>query len=244
VRGHDGAVASHATLTRTHKRLPILILLLMCAAAAHAQVSFDVGLASDNNYRGASLNDGHAVPLLNLSWDGDSGLYANAFATQARFYRHNHASAQFSADAGYARRTASGLTWEVGAITSVFSGASNYNYSEAFAGLLGERWSARLYFSDDYYGRDRRTAYAEFNYTQPLPKHFRVFAHVGGLRILSGAAPSGDKPMYDAALGAGLRLGRADVQVRWVNTSNRGYLYPVAASGPDRKWVTSVTFGF
>ena len=38
-----------------------------------------------------------------------------------------------------------GWAWEVGATLSHFGGDADHDYGEAFGGLIGEGWSARLY---------------------------------------------------------------------------------------------------
>jgi uncharacterized protein (TIGR02001 family) len=219
-------------------------LFLLGSSAAKAQVSMDAGLASDNVYRGISLNDEAAAPALNLAWDGQTGWYANAFASSVRFYRHAHSSAQVTADVGFARGSASGTTWELGAIAAVFPGATQYNYAETFVGLLGQDWNARVYFSPDYFGRSRRTLYTEFNYTHPLGKRWRLFGHGGALQYLSHPQTVGGTRLYDIALGTGVRLDRIDLQLRWVDTSRQEFVYPVNGADRGQEWVTSVTFSF
>lgn len=207
-----------------------------------AQLAIDASLASDNVYRGISLNAGDPAAALNLNWDAGNGWYAAGMASQVHLYHRTQSSAQLSANAGYALRTESGLGWEFGGTATAFADSSGYNYDEAYAGLLGEHWNARVYFSPDYFGRSERTIYAEFNYAHPLHGHLRWFAHAGALHVLSGRH---DKiPLYDLAIGTGARFGAFDLQVQWVDTSRVDYLYPAAAADTRHAWVASLTFSY
>lgn len=224
--------------------LCVFLFFLVHGSFAIAQLSLDASLASDNVYRGISLNAGDPAAALNLTWDAGSGWYVGGMASQVHLYHRTQSSAQISANAGYAFRSDSGLGWEFGGATTAFPDSAHYNYGEVFAGLLGEHWNARLYISPDYFGRSERTIYAEFNTTHPLAEHLRWFAHVGALHGLSGARGNGNVPLYDVAIGTGARFGAFDLQVQWVDTSRLDYLYPAAAADTRHAWVASLTFSY
>ena len=127
------------------------------------------------------------------------------------------------------------MTWELGATYSTFPNFAFYNYSEFFAGLLSNNWNARLYFAPDYFGRNHRTLYAEFNYAHPLGEHVRLLGHVGALQGAFGSADSGTGTL-DASLGVGAKLNNVDIQLTWVATNRANYFYPVAIATDRHEW--------
>ena len=100
-----------------------------------------------------------------------------------------------------------GWAWEVGATLSHFGGDADHDHGEAFGGLIGEGWSARLYFVPHYFGQGVRSMYAELNVGRPLTRAWRAFSHLGALARLAGDAPVGsDRLSCDARVGLGLRM--------------------------------------
>ena len=199
------------------------------ATTAHAQVTGSLGLDSDYRYRGVSLSRSEPSARASLNYDAPERWYAGALLTRAALLPSDR-YAQLSGYAGWTTATADGPGLEIGLDGSHFAGASNYDFGEAYVGVLAQRWSARASFSPDYYGQGTRTAYLEANFYPPLDRHLRLFAHLGALVPLAGATGDASKTRFDASAGVGLALGQWDLHVAATGASPGGP-YPAVYSG-------------
>lgn len=213
---------------------PVLLALAVCGPAA-AQVSGSVALVSDYLYRGVSLSKGESAPQLTLVYDNPDGWYLAAFASRIR-QNGSGWSRQFIGYAGYARRLASGRSWEVGASSYAFPDASGQNFRELFAGLASERVGARVSYAPNYLGQGARTVYAELNASHGLRENLNLFVHAGYFGSLKEgwARP----PIRRADVRVGLGLGREnwEFQLAWAGAHQRrvaGPDYPAGRSGDD-----------
>jgi uncharacterized protein (TIGR02001 family) len=85
---------------------------------------------------------------------------------------------------GYARPLGSRASWEIGVVSYVFPRPSvppGYDYTEVFMGLSFDTVSARLYYSNDYFGGGARSVYTEVNGSHQIGEHAALLAHVGFL---------------------------------------------------------------
>jgi uncharacterized protein (TIGR02001 family) len=214
---------------------------LLLAGDALAQVSAQVSAASDNVYRGVSLTDSRPAAAAELNYDSDAGWFVGGQASETRLYREYGDHPEYTVDAGFAHALTAQLTWEAGATYSTFPGFTFWNYAEGFAGVLGENWNARIYYSPNYFGRQQRTVYAEFNYSHALGERLRLLAHVGALQGLSAAAGESNRTL-DASVGVGAKFNGIHVQFAWVTTNRTNFLYPIDGSGDRQKWVLSLAY--
>ena len=190
-------------------------------------MSGNVVAESDYRYRGVSLNGGDPSLRVSLAYDHPRGWYAGASLVRVEFEAEHKRTAS-TVYAGLVRRSATGWAWEAGATLSHFCGDADRDYGEVFGGVIGEGWSARLYFAPHYFGQGVRTMYAEMNAGAPLTPALHTFAHLGALTRLAGDAPIGtDRTRYDARMGVGLRMADWDMRLAWVASSPRG-TYPIA----------------
>jgi uncharacterized protein (TIGR02001 family) len=190
--------------------------LLIAAGAAHAQLGAAVALQSDYRFRGLSLSGEKPSARLTVSFDDPAGWYAGASAAGVEL-EEGRRSAELLAYAGRAARLASGLAWELGATAVHFTDAARYDYAELHAGLIGQRWTARVHFAPDYYGRDVRTLYAEINAARPLSARVRLFGHAGALVRLDSDVPlGGRRARADLRAGVAASVDAWDVQLAWV----------------------------
>jgi len=216
---------------------------LLCVDAAHAQLSGQIGLASDYVYRGVSLNDDRPAVTAAVNYDGAAGWYLGAQIGETRLFGERHAEPLWVAAAGYAHALTSRLSWEVGATYSNFTGFTFWNYAEMFVGLSAERWSLRLYRAPNYFGRHRRSTYLEFNGSRPLDERWRLLAHLGVQQAEFTRGGDRDRT-FDASLGLGAKFGRVDVQLLWVAVNRANYAYPSTAPDERRRWVLSAVYAF
>lgn len=208
-------------------------MLLALTLHAQAQVSGSVAVVSDYQYRGVSFSKGAPVPQLTLVYDNPQGWYLGGFVSPIKLRSSGDNALEYMGYAGFARRLASGLVWEGGASSHVFTGASTMNFHEAYAGLASERLSARISYAPNYLGMNTRTLFAEVNGSHPLSDELNLFGHVGFLGSLPGSASTIRRS--NARIGLGTRLAAWDVQLAWTASHENGAARPAYAA---RDWNT------
>lgn len=213
------------------------------AGPAFAQVSAQIGVASDYVYRGVSLNDGDPGVSAAVNYDSAWGGFVGGQVAQTRLYGERHAEPLWTIDAGYAHALTSRWSWEIGATYWIFSGFTFWNYAETFVGVSAENWSLRFYHAPNYFGRQQRSDYIELNGAYPLDERWRLIGHLGAQR--TQPAPGGDRGRtYDASLGVGTKFERIDVQLLWVAISRANYAYPSTSPDDRSRWVLSASYAF
>lgn len=221
----------------------LAVLLLGLAGSACSQTTVSVTVESDFIFRGVSLSDGKPDASLGIDYDSVRGWYAGGSATAVEFDSSQRQAALF-AYLGYARRTVSGLAWEIGATAAHFAADSRYDYGEAFTGLLGEDWNARVYLSPSYFGSGIRTIYAEVNGAAPLTSVFRLFGHVGALTPIGGSEPTDSRrARFDARLGVSTSIGPAELRLAWTGAT-RGGFYATSYADQRNSLVLSAAYFF
>jgi uncharacterized protein (TIGR02001 family) len=218
---------------------------LLLSLAARAQFSATVSADSDYRARGVRLSGSRPAVRLTGNIDTPSGWYAGASATQAQIVRDDR-YAQLVGYGGYAARAVAGRSWEFGASYAHFIGSTFYDFAEAYAGITSQRWSLRLNYSPDYYGRHVQTAYLDASGHLPLNDLVRLFAHIGLLaplnrRELGGA--DANRARADLRAGAGYAIGNADLQLAWTVTS-RGGPFPAPSAQRLSGWLFSASYSF
>ena len=216
-------------LTGRRPGLAAAIALATVATSAQAQVTGSLAADSDYRYRGVSLSGSEPSARASVNYDAPERWYAGALLTRAALLPSDTYT-QVSGYAGWTTARSDGPAFEIGLDGSHFAGASNYDFGEAYVGVLADRWSARASFSPDYYGQGTRTAYLEANLYPPLDRNLRLFAHVGALVPFGGATGDASKTRFDASVGVGLALGAWDLHVAATGASAGGP-YPAVHSG-------------
>jgi len=208
-------------------RLTIWIpLLLSIAGPARSDTGGTLSLQSDARERGLSYSNNRPGAQLGLAWDGADGWYAGAQLSRVRFDAGHH-GARLQAYGGRVFSLTPGLDGEAGLVTYRFENLPRYDFTEAYAGLLGELWSLRLYRSGDYYGIGQRSLYGEFNLRWPLVQGLQAIGHAGVLRgdgvsrmpYLESHGPT----RIDLRTGLSWQLGtHGELQLAWVSASRGG----------------------
>jgi uncharacterized protein (TIGR02001 family) len=223
-------------------RLVSAVAFATLAVSARAQVSGSVGLDSDYRYRGVSLSRSEPSARATVNYDAPERWYAGALATRAAL-TPSDAYTQLSGYAGWTTPPVDGRSLEIGLDGSHFPGVAGYDFGEAYAGVVADRWSARVYYSPNYYGRRTQIAYLESNAYPPIDRQLRVFAHVGALIPLAGASGDAAKTRFDASVGAGIALGQWDVHLAAVGATSGGP-YPAVYSGRRATLVIGAAVSF
>jgi uncharacterized protein (TIGR02001 family) len=206
----------------------VALCLALVASNVSAQISGTASLVSNYRFRGISLSENKPAAQVGFTYDDVQGWYAGAFASTARFATSSAVGLQAVPFVGYAWR-ASGLTWDVGADYSAFTGtARRYNYPEVFLGAASENISARLYYSPRYFGQNLGAVYGEINGTQLLVDRVRLLAHIGLLRNNDENTYYGSREVvFDGRVGVGIDFDQFNLQVSWVGTSSPTAAYVI-----------------
>lgn len=215
-----------------HPRLASLLLFSLLAGVARADLGFTLSLQTDARDRGMSYSDNRPSGQLGVSWDGAAGWYAGASLGEARFTDGD--SAWLRVYGGRVVSLAAGLNGEFGLLAHRFDKLSSYDFAEAYVGLLGERWSLRLYASPDYYGIGQHSLYAEANGRWPLGTALPLtaIAHAGVLRGFGGPPPP---PFAEPRRSTRVDL-RAGVSWPWREAGEWQLVWTAASRGGPYTW--------
>jgi len=228
-------------------RLPLLIASLLAGVGpVHADVGATLSVQTDARDRGLSYSGNRPGAQLGLAWDGDAGWYAGASLSRARFSERQ--AGWLRVYGGRVFGLMPGLDGEAGLLAHRFESVSRYDFVEAYAGLVAERWNLRVYASPDYYGIGQRSVYGELNLRWPLVVGVSAIGHVGLMRGLGRRDSSFSDPhgptRVDLRAGASWQLGTSsELQLAWVAVS-RGGPYTWTDSTRRRTAVLSLTTAF
>ena len=214
----------------------VSLCLALLSGNVAAQLSGTVSLLSNYRFRGISLSADEPAAQLGLAYDDAQGWYAGGFASTVEFPQSSERQLQAVPFVGYAWRCADGPSWEVGADYSTFT-AAGHDYLEAYLGVAFENVSARLYYSNRYFGQDSGALYAEVNASAPLFERVRLLAHLGVLHNDRVNPYSGQREhLVDGRLGIGIDLAPYSVELSWVGISSASAAYGLTGnqnrSGP------------
>ena len=219
----------------------------LVAANVSAQFSGSLTLVSDYRFRGVSLSHNNPAAQLGAVYDDARGWYAGAFASTVQFAEPSSSrELQTIAFGGYVWRFGSGLSSEVGADYSAFTGPGGYSYPEVYWGIAYENLSGRLYYAPRYFVHDSDAIYGEVNGAQPLLDRVRLLAHAGVLRKSTENFYTGRSVhrVFDARLGVGVDFDQFSVQLNWVGSSFANAAYPVTGTRGRNGAVLSLSRSF
>jgi uncharacterized protein (TIGR02001 family) len=219
----------------------------LVAANVSAQVSGSLTAVSDYRFRGVSLSHNNPAAQLGAVYDDPRGWYAGAFASTVQFAGPSSSrELQTIAFGGYVWRFGSGLSSEVGADYSAFTGPGGYSYPEVYWGIAYENLSGRLYYAPRYFVHDSDAIYGEVNGARPLFDRVRLLAHAGVLRNSSENLYTGRSVhhVFDARLGVGVDFDQFSVQLNWVGSSSANTAYPVTDTRRRNGAVLSLSQSF
>lgn len=168
----------------------VLVALLLAPTMAAAQLTGTVSLLSDYRFRGESLTEGRPALQASLNYDHSSGLFAGGLVSNVRI-DPDVIGLGAQVYGGYAHHLGEHAALDVGVVTYVFpkpSSGPTYNYTEAFIGGSYETLSARLYYTNSYFGGGPGT-YVELNASRALTDHISVVGHLGYLTLSEAREP-------------------------------------------------------
>ena len=167
---------------------------------------------TDQRFRGYSLSDGRPVGIIDLSYDGPSGIYAAVSGTAVATRDEGIKGLGLTLNGGYAKRIRPDLTLDLGVIHSRYSHYSGLvggrSYSEVYAGLTGKSVGARVSLSPNYIGPAHWTLHGEINGHADLTRTLLLDGSLGILAPLGRRGYQGaDRLQWDARLGLARRFG-------------------------------------
>jgi len=218
----------------------------LVATNVSAQVSGSFSLVSDYRFRGVSLSHNRPAAQLAAVYDDPRGWYTGAFASTVQLADSPHRELQGIAFVGYVSRFPSGLSSEVGADYSAFTGERGYSYPEVYWGIASENLSGRLYYAPRYFAQDSDAIYGEVNGSQPLLDRVHLLAHAGFLRNRSAYVYTrrAVTHVFDARVGVAVDFEQFSVQLSWIGVSSASAAYPVTGSRGRNAAVLSVSRSF
>jgi uncharacterized protein (TIGR02001 family) len=191
------------------------------AAPARAQLAPSVSVESDEVFRGLSLSDGKPTLSARIAYDHVSGAYAGASLSGVLGPGSDPRVLGFVGYVGYSARVNAGPAWDVGVTNTRYSEPTRYgytlDYTEVYAGLVGDNVSAHLYFSPNYFGRGAQTVYVDVDgAVRPAPR-WRLFGHLGALTAVGGQYGLGSHRAYlDVRAGGAFELRGLELSLAWV----------------------------
>lgn len=190
------------------------------STASSAEVGATLSVYSDVRFRGYSLSDGRPAVFVDLSYDDPKGFYAAVSGSASLTGQGQIRPLALELNAGYTKRTTSGLTLDMGIDHSDYARPSSVgpgtSYTAAYAGLSYKFLSSRIYLSPHYFGGGATTAYSELNANFSPARLWSIDGHVGLLVPLNGMRGSeGSRSEYDWRIGATRSIGRVSLRAAW-----------------------------
>lgn len=202
---------------------------------AAAEIAYDLTVATDDRFRGRPISGERPVGTAQIAYDDATGVYLGVSGTLVATRDEGVEPLRSVQYVGYAHRLRSGLTVDIGVTNRFYSrhftGEYARTFTEAYAGLVGRRMSARVFVSPDYDGRGGESGYGEVDALVFERGRLSASAHVGLLLPPPEAPQRRVLPEFDWRLGATRTFGRFAVSAQWLG------------SGPDhdtRRWQQGV----
>lgn len=181
-------------------------------AAAQAQVSGAVTLATDYRLRGVSLTDQRGAAVLSLAYDHASGAYVGGSVVADDPPYQSARVLGWQGYAGVAGRLAQGAAWDVGVgrvdMEPYLDRRYSLEYTQVYAGLSQGPISGRLSLASGYPREGVKTLYAELNGALRPADAWRLTGHVGLQSRLNDRRSGQKDERLDATVGVVRAFGK------------------------------------
>lgn len=228
-------------MRRSYMLIPALLLV---SAAASAEITSTVTLATEYDFRGLTQTDEDPALQLSLDYSDANGWYIGAWATNVD-YPGFDGSVELDLYTGFAGETESGLGWDVGFIYYAFPGSDNTatkekieGFPEIYGTLSHGIFSGTLWYSNDYEGTSENAFYLEGNAAIPLPRDLSLNLHAGYAFGDYWSDVDGDE-YWNYSAGIGYRLDQFDLELKYVATdrddSDDRFIFSVSTTFPWKR---------
>lgn len=169
-------------------RIAVAGALFAAAGAAHADVTGNIALVSDYDFRGLTQTLNDPAFQLGITYEGDGGVYFGLWGSNVDFQGNaplatisdtdlDRPSTEIDAFLGWSGGESVG--YDVGVIYYDYPNAGHLNYPEVWAGVKKGPWSARAWYSWDFGGSGETTLYLQSDVLIPMAEDFSFVGHVG-----------------------------------------------------------------
>lgn len=198
----------------------LAIALAICPATAAAEIGISVSAASQERFRSYSLSRGYPVAAIDLSYDHASGFYAAVSASTVFVSGARPEFLGIKENLGIARKLRSGPTIDAGVIDARYTHYSSHNrsagYTEFYLGAIAKPFSARLYYSPNYFRSNISTLYGELEASLRAAPKWWLDAHVGELRQVGGPSLApGHRTFRDWRVGSSVDIASLRLRLAW-----------------------------
>lgn len=201
------------------------------ALQAHADISATATLVSDYVYNGVSSTDGDATLQGSVDWYNDAGFYAGVWASGLDEVGYSSAEVEIDYYAGYAGSINNDFGFDLGYAFYTYPGANDagaeFNYGEIYGAVtFRENTTAKVLYSDNYFGDVGNSVVVTLSHTINLPEEFSLTLDASHTKLLDdkGAAyygPNADDDSYNhwglsvakSVAGFDLSLGYTDTNI-------------------------------
>jgi len=159
------------------------------ALQAQADVSATVTLVSDYVYNGVSSTDGDPTLQGSVDWYNDAGFYAGVWASGLDKDGYSSAEVEIDYYAGYASSINDDFGYDLGYAFYTYPGANDagaeLNYGELYGSVTyKENTTAKVLFSDDYFGEAGNSVIVSLSHTISLPEDFSLTLEAAHTKLL------------------------------------------------------------
>lgn len=188
--------------------------------------SGNIALTTDYAFRGISQTDENPAVQGGFNVNHESGFYAGTWASNLDFNEDetggvDGATLELDIFAGFAGKFGeSGFGFDVGVLGYLYPGADddrNYDYAEGFVGLTYNVFSAKYYYSPEFFAESGTAGYIDVTANVPLPNDFGFIAHVGHQTIDENAT-FGTPDYTDFRIGVNKKVAGFGFDLSYIDT--------------------------
>lgn len=203
------------------------------AAQVQADISATATLVSDYVYNGVSSTDGDPTLQGSVDWYNDAGFYAGIWASGLDESGFATAEVELDYYAGYAGSINDSLSFDVGYAFYTYPGANDtsgeFDYGEIYGALtFNENTTAKVLYSDNYFGDVGNSVILALSHTISLPNEFSLTLEASQTRLLDDKGnayygpDAGDDSYNHWGLSVGKNLAGFDVALSYSDTDIDG----------------------
>lgn len=205
-------------------------LLIGCSAALAEEAeapappfsfSGNIALTTDYRFRGISQTDEDPAVQGGFNLNHESGFYAGVWASNLDFNDGDQASIEIDVFGGYSAKFNDDLGYDLGFITYIYPGAdtaSDYDYTEVYAGLTYKVFSLKYYYSPEFFFETGDAGYIDATANLSLPADFGLLLHAGHQSIDENAN-FGTPDYLDYRIGVNKKLAGFGFDLSYIDTN-------------------------